>query len=272
MQGSVRGSAHRARPRRPPRPALRQRGVFCRGSVSHLCLPVKYERPPWLPRFLARMVFLVLVSESSSFTEGAGPAPFLCPRQKSVVSDFLVCLYTSTYMVLPAGFSLFGQMYVFFFSSSVLCLGVNSWPFSVSPPFFVWGSHTRAHRPLPPLPDPFQGPLVSAQLTSTSSLRAKPSARQPQPDWQGSEAWRGGPGWETRPLIGVRWSPASAESLTRSRARTLGADAGSCRRTRSDLRNGHVHPGLVAPPGARGPVGVLDRAHGLRLGRAEVVW
>lgn len=84
-----------------------------------------------------------------------------------------------------------------------------------------------------------------------------------------------GPGWDARPLIGLRCSPASAESLTRSRAQRLGADAGSRGRTRSELRSGHVHPGLVAPPGARGPVGVLDRARGLRPGRAvrpEAVW
>lgn len=43
---------------------------------------------------------------------------------------------------------------------------------------------------------------------------------------------------------------------------------GACRRTRSEQRNWHVHPGLVAPPGARGPVGVLDRARRLYLGRA----
>lgn len=154
----MRGSAHRARPRRPPRPALRQRGVFCRGSVSHLCLPVKYERPPWLPRFLARMVFLVLVSESSSFTEGAGPAPFLCPRQKSVVSDFLVCLYTSTYMVLPAGFSLFGQMYVFFFLRR-FCVWASIVGPSPCHPLSLCGGHT--HAPTDPSPlyqTPFRGP------------------------------------------------------------------------------------------------------------------
>lgn len=50
---------------------------------------------------------------------------------------------------------------------------------------------------------------------------------------------------------------------------------GAAGRTRSELRSRHVHPGLVAPPGARGPVGVLDCAHGLLLGRAvgpEAVW
>jgi len=39
--------------------------------------------------------------------------------------------------------------------------------------------------------------------------------------------------------------------------------------TRSGPRNGHVHPGLVAPPGARGPVGVLGCARGPRLGQAR---
>ena len=114
--------------------------------------------------------------------------------------------------------------------------------------------------PPPPFPDPSSGPLVLAPLTSASCLRAKPSPRQPRPDWQGLGAWRGGPGRVALPLICPRRGPASAESLTRSRGPGLGADAGSHGRTRPERKSGHVHRGLVAPPGARGRVGALDCA------------
>lgn len=60
-------------------------------------------------------------------------------------------------------------------------------------------------------------------------------------------------------LIGACRSPASAESLTSRRGQRSAADARS-RRTSVERRSGHVHPGLVAPPGAGDRVGALARA------------
>lgn len=94
-----------------------------------------------------------------------------------------------------------------------------------------------------------------AGLTSTSCLRAKPSPRQPQPDWQRSEAWRGGPGWAARPLIGLRCSPASAESLTRSRAQRLGADAGSRGEDEVGAEEQTCPPWAGGAAGRQGPCG-----------------
>ena len=98
-----------------------------------------------------------------------------------------------------------------------------------------------------------------APLTSTSSLRAKQSPRQPRPDGRGRGCGEGP--WAQR--AAVDWpvpGPASAEKQTRSRGPGLGADAVSRGRERLEQRIGHVHPWLLAPPSAWGRVGALELA------------
>lgn len=147
-RGCVRGSVHRTRPWCPLRRALRQRGIFCRGSVSHLCLPMRYQHLRGRPAFWCGWCFPYWFRERLVYW-GSWPASFLCPRRRSVVSHLLACLCTSTYSVLPAGFSHFGQMYVIFLSWFCVWASLVG-PSRCHPPFFVWGSHTPAHCPLPP--------------------------------------------------------------------------------------------------------------------------
>ena len=85
---------------------------------------------------------------------GTSPASLACPGRKSVVSHFLV-LHTSTYMVLPAGFPLFGQMYFFFFLHWFCVWELSASPSACHPRFFVWGSHTPPH---PLIETPVRGP------------------------------------------------------------------------------------------------------------------
>lgn len=144
---------------------------------------------------------------------------------------------------------------MYIFSYAVLLLGAISGHFSELLLFLCLGVATP-----PPFSRPLSGPLAWAQLTSTSSLGAKPSPRQLQPDWQGLEVWRGGPGLVVRPLIGLCWSHTSAENLTRSRGQGLPAEARELQRTKTEKSSRHVHSGLVASPGVGGCVGTLSHA------------
>lgn len=132
-------------------------------------------------------------------------------------------------MFLPAEFSFLTNVWVFFsFSSAVLRLGVVSGP-------SLFGGHT----PSPPFPDPSSGPLALAQLTSTSCLRAKPSPRQLQPDWQGSGAGRRPRGAQCGRSLARAGSRLCGEPDKESRAGALcrrweprkdevGAEEGTC--------------------------------------------
>lgn len=176
--------------RGPPGPACSPRVTLHSGSASAQCAPVRCQPPPSLPGFLARFGLYRPAPERAWLTEG------LAPRLSRVL-DAKVSSPTFSFFTLrrtwfcPQDFHFLDKCIFFFFSSLVLCLGVVGQPFCVSPPFLCVGV---SHTPTPPYRDPCQGPLVSAGLTSTSCLRAKPSPRQPQPDWQRPEAWRGGPG------------------------------------------------------------------------------
>lgn len=170
-RGCVRGSAHRTRPWRPPRRALRQRGIF----LPRVCQPFvsSHEVPasPWPPSFLARLVFPVLVPRAARLLRELARVFPVSQAEKCRLPPSRLSLHF--YILGFARWIFTFWTNVRYFSKLVLCLGVISWPFSVSPPFLCVGvTHTRPPPP-PPLADPSQGPLVSAQLTSTSSLRAK---------------------------------------------------------------------------------------------------
>nr|XP_025126114.1 uncharacterized protein LOC112580450 [Bubalus bubalis]XP_025126115.1 uncharacterized protein LOC112580450 [Bubalus bubalis] len=151
---------------------------------------------------------------------------------------------------------MYGFVCLFVWSLQRICIWESLVRLSpCDPPLLCLGVE---HNP-PPLPDPASGPLALAPLTSTSSLRAKQSPRQPRPDGQGRGCGEGP--WAQR--AAVDWpvpGPASAEKQTRSRGPGLGADAVSRGRERLEQRIGHVHPWLLAPPSAWGRVGALELA------------
>lgn len=156
------------------RPARRAVGARLRGgSASASALPGGASRLPRCPGF--RRSLDRPEPTSPRLTEGPAPRLLHVPDRKVSSPTFSFFTLQCTWFC-PQDFHFLDKC--FFFSSLVLCLGVVSRPFSVSPPLLCVGV---SHTPTPSHRDPCQGPLVLASLTSTC-LSAKLSPQQPQPD------------------------------------------------------------------------------------------